>query len=445
LKRAIDRNQNKNFPLSAEELGVYHSMNSTLSPLLAQVDNLLDDNVAEQKIIRVELKNLLQSFSELQGKLGNVENTAVESIVERTSQRLNLTEDKKEQLREGLIAKQKDTNWLFENFGNLVHAQNAYLNVAGDIISKTYTESRFGHLPIAKDFLNKLDKLGFLPERAKEFKKGNYFESIHDFEKIEKDALAKRTALYNALLPKAEELTPEQYNEAAKKGTLKLFDEATQNKLYDDFRQWEEETYKELMFSKDVMDERRSRLEGFSDITVSFERNMSIAYSQIMRDVEKDEKNRPIMTKEIKSQIEDERKKRANVKSIYDADGTPKAGLEISAKQGVESFELSPGVYLNIDRTKAQEDGILAFELHKLDSNFQAKTKTISDDFVARLEELEREDVQQALDFLYLNSYMGFSEQYYESIQGRDSIVDKLVSARGTSVNQLEIDQSFAM
>jgi hypothetical protein len=66
-------------------------MNSTLSPLLAHVDNLLDDNVAEQKLIRVELKNLLQSFSELQGKLGNVENTAVESIVERTAQRLNLT------------------------------------------------------------------------------------------------------------------------------------------------------------------------------------------------------------------------------------------------------------------------------------------------------------------------------------------------------------------
>lgn len=440
LQRSAERNRNANYVFSAEEKIVYNSLIGEMSRLLKEVKTSLVGsttmgNETKRDLIISELEKVTQQIADLEGEVGNIESNALVNIVGKAKKRLGLSTEKADKLLDDLQGVQKETNFLHTYFGQLIHAQNAYLNIAGEVTAKTVTEARLGHLYNLKPFLNKLEAIGIDPTTLKKFAKGSYIEHIYNRTALEEAQNKAETAIYNSLADTADQVTEEQYKERFNNGKLKPLDADKAVEYSNQIRAWKEAKFAETMFTSEETKLRREKLQKYSAVTQGFEKIMSSSYADIMKNAEIVD-GVPLMTREMKDDIESQRKSRTEAKSLFDSAGELRKGLKSIS---LEEFDENNPNHVKVGNLQiakdstVESDGLLAFELNQIDNEkleqFKLKgdeRSVFSDSFKEMLSKMSE---TEAFDFVALNSYIGYTSEYYEQTKSPETLIDRLRTA----------------
>jgi hypothetical protein len=355
------------------------------------------------------------------------------------SDRLGANKEMEQMIREKVEQQMNEVNWFIMNFGTLSHSSNIFLNSLGHVNTKVAFETRKGFQDDFKEIGNKLGK--FKGKLLKNFIKGNYIESVYNFEQIEKDSRAEYERIFTHEFNTAYPTPTDQQKKSLEEFKFEGLDTKVINKILNTHQLWESETYKQSFLNQTFASARREELMKYNEVTQNYQKKYSTRYGEIVSEAEK-VNDIPVFTIEQKQQLEDLKKTRIYDKSpFYEGvyrDGILKAdAAEYKLdKDGYETdvVKINENLYIKLDTTKAHEDAILAFELNKIDNRRivdsakrgNSSKGILNDKFTAIFETLDSED---AYNYLVSNAFIGYSDNYYESLN-RPGIIDKLEQAK---------------
>jgi len=444
LERALQKNNGKTMPFSTEELAVYVSLRNEMKDILSSVKEMAMQAPESKDITTViqEIDKTLNGIVSLSGKVTNIESNVIDLVATQTAKEVGLSEEATQRLIDNLKGIQKDTNFLFKQFGSLIHARNAYLNVAAHINSKMTTEADLNSLTQGKKFLSKLNNKF---DNFKRFVKKGYLENIHNRDLIDQVLEQEELNLYNNFVKNKtelfeegfspKELSLEDFKNLKKQSALGLSVFGI-NEMRDALKIWRQDNIAENTLTKQEREERRKELEKYSKETQEFEKVQSSRYGEILNDAERitvNGKEVPVFTSSVKQNLEDLKKDRVNAKSAYD-NGELREGFELVSEQTEDSVKIG-NIFVKLKPNANRED-IICFELNKIDNGklekFQneGKEKRI---FTKDFEDIFKSlDSEEAYDFLTLNSYVGFTDEYYEDTKPKEgeTFIEKLEASK---------------
>lgn len=417
LERAIEQNKTGRFPFSQEENAVYNTFTNHTQQLLSEMNALLSKKDKEEAFIKTQLEDVLKKSVALQGKVGVRENNAVEAMLDRMVVKHNLTPAQREELGKAIAETQKDTVWLMSTFGSLTSARSPLLNLAGDVVARTTTESRQDYLNAIKPFTNLLETLGITPSRLKELRDGNYILNEIDYTAVDNEENRIKTELYNRYAEKS--LTPQEFRELERKGDIDLTPE--QILFYN--REYRQETakWKESFFTEEYLKKQDELFIDIPEFALDFHKRDRAQRAEIRSNATQN--GRVIYDANDRFEIEEYNKLRAEAMNPRDASGELKQGL-------IETF--TDGKYvLDLDTLgNPSEEALLAYGLHEIDrinkEQFDGSRidTEIPQAFIDELNKLETQE--EKLDFLFLNAYVGFPDSFWENFGQNSSILQKL-------------------
>lgn len=442
LQRAVKRNADNNFHFSSEEDAVYHSMITQfdryiLPSVTATLENKKLRTKAEDRILE-EVKKVSQGVEELKKTVKVDEETYKKLLVDTLVKRLGLSADKRAFVENKVYSTQKESNFMFTYFGNLLHSSNIFLNSAAHVVNKTDQERRQATLEQTLPFVQKLKKLNFLDgDKLKVFIRDGFIQNRFN-DKIREEALEQaRYDIYKSVT--GEELSLGDFLNRSNFNNLTVIQKSEIDKQLAD---WKLENYTLSALSPEEMRERKKRLENYSEVTQNYERVSSSSYADLMQNAEI-LNGVAVFTQDMKADFEKIKKQRSYDKSVYNLEGELRDGVEYrniqdyenSLENGQESDIVKIGNNLFVSLIPGTKDNasILAVELSKIDNNRinsikeNKEEREFSPKFIETLSQL---DSSQAYDFLMLNSYVGYTNDYYEGLD-RPSIIDKLSAELG--------------
>jgi hypothetical protein len=262
-------------------------------------------------------------------------------------------------------------------------------------------------------------------------------EKYHDYLFSDECIIEKLLSEDKLYFENGVELTKEEYLNLKENKKLPLKEKGF-SKFYEEMNEWRRDNISENPLSSAERQSKKEDLKEFSDVTKEFLKIHGNNYATIMQDVDYKkikgtDKEIPVFNNEVKFQIEELKKERVNAKSIYN-NGSLKSGIYFTEETTDGAVKVGNS-YIIIDSTSSEE-ALLAYELHKLDNKRMDDFKSgkiakagMTDKFRDVFSELE---AQEAYDFLLLNSYVGFSDEYYEAIKPKEgeSFINKLEAAK---------------
>ena len=466
ISQAADQaNKNNNF-LTNEEAIVYHSLRDVMSPTLAEIKEYLlrEQSNSTNKIIINEIDTVILEVSGIVGKINSQDNVIMNSIIDRIIARHNLPESAREALVAATKAAKEDTSAFYATFGQLTHARDPLLNMAGAVISDLHIDANTKFLFRTKPLQDEMRRLGFTEKDLKQFfAKGGFIKDIRDwgaFHKLEEGISAKILKDITGVAMSEEDIIkfkkdPKAFKNLteAEKPTLKTTDQ--NNRYWKQYRA-EMSPYVETVFKEEYYKKEEQKYKDYSisDLTVKERRNLSADRGTIFSRV-KDENGRMRFTDSDKYDLNAMSILRKKLKSFFDEEGRTKRGIKRTripfdktvkspeqVKVELNNIKQSPDILevngwrVEIDRNIATNEAIVAFDLNKLDAVYQLETdknssSKLSDEFLAELKEIEKEGRDEALEFFRMNAFVNFSEEYWNSIDQTAGIVERLNGVEG--------------
>lgn len=438
LERAAFSKKNGEFPFSQEENAVYEMYRSVTSQLLAEVKSLLttadlsnlsdtekNSIIKDQNNIAKEITAIQTKFSDLRGKVGVNENKTIEILAERTAIKHNLSDSQKQDLIKALEASQKDTAVLHAYLGSLVHARSPLLNLAGDVIANTTTDARQSFLKAAKPFIQVLEDAKILPKTLKTFKVGSYLRN--DINNTELDNFENRvkTVVYNKIADKKVEkyerglednLTPDQKT-AFSREVRTVMSEVRENFFTDKYLKEQEEKFASV-YAPALEYHKRDRAER-AEIRTRATKDGLVIYDN-----------------NDKAEIEQLNRVRNQAASFYTPDGELKDGIIQTYNSETEGYEYSL-------TEEPSEEAKMAMGLKEISDVIQASfPKTEKGQLPIKFLEMfnEMPSMENKLDFLFLNAYVGFDDSFWENYGSNKTTLQKLEEVK-TAENEDEISE----
>lgn len=436
INDALTAADKKGETLTNEESLVLSSLTDQTVPILAQMKDTISN--LDSKIFKKldsTIGNVNTEITTLKGRLANTENDILERIVDRLVSRHQLPEitynqdgtvrrEVRKELLDSLKAAKKDTSFLFAFYGQITHARDPLLNMLGSVIGDIFTTAEQNHLNRAKTLQDQMRKNGFKAADMKEFVKGRWITSLWDWEAFEKKEKELRVEVLSEISGKTKEelldnntflntlqaLTPEENTDYQTKTASLLRDE------------------RENGFNDEYYKEREKKLEALkiSKVTQSALRKLSIDRAEIVSKATV-EGGRPRYTLQDKYNLDFLNIKRKNMKSLFDEDGTLKAGIVEDANGKVEfegkRYSLLEGV---------SDEATIAFDMHIIDRDFQDEMKNkgetvekgLAKSFEEELSKIEDED--EAREFFLMNTNIGFSNEFWDTFDNSDSFINRI-------------------
>ena len=447
LQRAVKRNAQNNFHFSSEEQAVYSTMLSQFDRyILPAAKKTLEDKKdrtkAEDKILE-EIDKTISEVQKLKGQVATLDRKSKDVVVDLLAKRLDLNDEQRQFVQNQVDAQQKEVNWFFQNFGTLAHSSNVLLNALGHSISKVKYEEREGFLTDLQPFIKRLKDVGYLVgSKVKEFAKNGFIQNRFD-DKAREEAISQtRYEIYKDI--SGDNISKEEYDKMTTFPKLTVEQQAESERRFED---WYLDNIALSATSAEQVKLRKQELAQYSVNTQKFERNSRLQFFNIVQNAELQD-GIPVYTEDMKHDFEQLKKERYNAKSIYTTDGDLKDGIEYRSEEEYEStlikkegaqqetdiVKLSNNLFASLIPGTQDNDSILAFQLNKIDNNrlYINKTKNknnqgFSEEFIKRLSAL---DSKQAYDFLTLNAYIGYTNEYYESFNNQ-SLIDRLKEELG--------------
>lgn len=445
LNRVINQNENSGYHFAQEENSVYQNMVSKLEPMIANYNEQLKPKTPLEKQIKDKFENILKTLITLKGKIPANNRIAIENIVNRVIAKNNITGEEEQKFRNELTkvleAGQRDTNFFHTYLGTLLHSQNIYLNLAGDVIAKTNTDARRYYLPTIKNFLNKIEAAGLPIGNLKTLiDKDGYIINETSQSLLEAEEFKEKTEAYNAAT--GENITPESfkddlidslptdqrilYNEQLgeiKRGRLESF-------FTDEHIQRLDNTFVEINGNKIYRKE-------LPQVALEYDKFYRGQITQIRIN------NNGINTESDAYEISQLNKQRVIDTNPRNSDGTLKNGL-----REVYNNDLQRMVVEYDDSTITSNEDVLEAQkvyglqmidlLNKKFYEGSEKSKEIPQSFIDKLNEFETE--QEKWNFVQLNAYVGFPEDYWNNFANRSGLLERLNETKDGD-NNSEIDE----
>ncbi|MET0786891.1 MAG: hypothetical protein ABWY25_09310, partial [Paenisporosarcina sp.] len=391
----------------------------------------LDSKNREEVKIQKQISEVITKFALLEGKVGVQENTAIDRLVENVATKHNLTSEQVESFKQIINATQKDTTWLHAHLGTLINARNPLLNLAGDVINKTVNDSRNEYLRNIKKFTNRLTEVGVNPtELNKLFDKG-FILNEFDFNAQEQAELQVKTEVYNSI--KGTQISAEEFKVIDQDGLVLGKDEQDPKKLtFEQGRQFNTQVrertvvWRENFFTDEYMAKQE---ELFKDIPVE-----AIEYHKRDRALRSDIRANSTQVDGVTIydsnntyELQQLDKKRALNSASRDVNGDLKYGL-------IETFDEDTQTYvLELDsQVIVSEEAKIAYGLTKIAElnrkSFEgAEDREVPQKFLDKLDEIET--VEEQLEFLFNNAYVGFSDSFWDNFGNNVSLATQLREA----------------
>ncbi len=411
--------------------------------MLRGTAELIKENDPTSIKIKSEIEKTLLQISQLEGKVDVIESNALQNITNQIASENGMSETQKEELLKRLTSIQQNTNLFMTNFGSLIHARNAYLNVAGHIIEKTTTQSDLGFLSQTKPFISKIKDIANL----KRFTKDGYLENAHNRKVMEEDLLSAKWNIYNSLENSeidGEKLAEEAFRKDSGKSVKLTVDGATNYR--EQVKKWRQLNISENAFSLEEIEKREKKYDELNlpKEVLQYEKLVGSRYAEINQNAEKIN-GITVFDSDMKADLEQVKKERTNRKSIYES-GKLKDGLELTEE--LEDGAVKAGsVFIRL-KPNAGIDAVFAYSLNKLD-NFKIeefkkngkKESVITDSFREIFNTLEP---REAIEFLNNNTYVGFTDEYYEDIKNKDSetLIERLEKVEDTEALIADIKEA---
>jgi len=442
LQRSAKVNEQNSYHFTVEEVGVYTSLRKEFAGYIlpSVLDNLKALDLKEKgsdisnsvEHLISEIEKTTKDISELVGQVNNIQSEAVSVLADRIATEMNLNDEMKQRLITNLENEQKEMNWLFTNFGSLIHSSNMYLQMAAHVGGKTYIQANWDSKEGEKDFINTLDETGFL-NKSKEFFKDGYLENIYNDKKREEDVAKFKLDTYNRL--KKEENENWQNVEVLPQETDLSFEKQVEfDNLFDEFVT---KAYKLTPFTADETSTRRKKKEQYSAVTQRHLKESSTWYGNIIARAE-EINGKKVYTDEMRYDINQKKKQETYVKSIFNKSGNLKEGLnsEISEQEYQDSLEeglettivkIADNLFVSL-KENASDDAVLAFELNKITNERKEEFKNRNQaEFTPEFEKIFTSLIgKEAFNFLELNAYIGFTDEYYNR-DNQDSLTNRLI------------------
>lgn len=447
INQAADiASKNNNF-LTNEEGIVYSSLKNSMMPVLSEIkDFLVKENSSENKNLINEINSTILEVSDIEGKIRNQDNRILETIVDRMIIRHSLPQSTKAMVMDATKAALNDTTAFYATFGQLSHARDPLLNIAGTIIHDLEMEANVNFLRPTKDFQKRLRELGFQEKDLSQFFDNGYLVDIRDwnkFEEKESDISANILKEVSGTTLTIQEIKDLKRDPKSHKGLIMPQLNSEQNQEYNKRYRTEMSPYLETVFNEQYYkdEEKKYTDNNISDITIRERKDLSIDRGVLLSRV-REVDGRVRFTNQDKIDLNALNIKRRKLKSLYTDMGIIKTGLtepfegSLVEKISPDAIEVN-GKIIQIDRSIASPEAIIAFDLNKLDLLYQQEQRenptSLSSDFLEELKNIESiEGREEALDFFRLNTFTNFSESYWNGLDSSGGFIERLQEVEDT-------------
>jgi hypothetical protein len=438
LNKALKNNDKSKHPFSTEENVVYMTLLNQMRPILSEVGGLLELSKYNDRLIKAEIDQAIVGIQDLYGEVSKIDNYQVlENLVDDLAIKHNWSEDSKINYLKVAKAAKKDTNWAHAYFGSLNHAENPLLNLFGENIKKVTLQTYRYHANPTTDLLLTLESLGVSQKEVNSLRRGSFLIDEVDHQKVEDKVNEIELKAYNQFSGQAT-LDIKEYLIKKREGVLP-------DVPNDKFQEYREEVKDELnqYLERPFKDEYYTKKEALyeqENISLETRKWLSTISSDVASIYQraKDESGTIVLTEDLKFNLEQIAKERAFAKSPYTTDGSYKRGLS-----GVIDSEGNLEIVIVGDTS---EEASRAYELAKLDKIFlkdlqdnKKDKQGIPTKFIEEIEKLEAQgDFKGAFDYLKLNSYLGFNREFWDSLGGKESLMDRLSNVEGDNQQRAE-------
>jgi len=461
LNAAIDSSEKnqKSYFLSDEEAIVYQNVKEISSKAIMELQALLTKIKKEEKTRKYddvikELESTSSNVSKLIGKASIIDSQNVQRLVDKIMDKYPIAAENRAMIEKWINKAESDTNLFHATFGQLVHAKDGLLNLAGTIIKDMHLFAHDRYLSSVKKYQDKLKELGVTEsDIGKEFVDGQYILSEYDFNKFEQamDIIYAQTykeVVTEALTdPRTETSKLDIYKELSNMSIEELIALKKKNEL--EVLSLKEETShknKQRPLTKTLIertmidsyyDEYEEKLQkaDISDITKQRLSDYLSDVSSIKKKAYRKEGDKTILDYDSLSEFDKERlselhKSRKMAKSYVDEAGQLKAGLKYIIVDN--KFQIDPETgepLIGISSQAALSDEArIALDINKLDREFtKEKQENDAKLFYETLDKIDRtQGRESALKFLEANAYIGLSQEFWNNLTTGGGIVDKL-------------------
>lgn len=433
VERVVNDNAKQGRHLAQEEEAVYQNFVKRLQPLLAEISDKLSTKNPQEKAIKERIDSALLKSTQLKGKINQNTNASIERLINRIVIAQNMTPQTEERFRaetqKVLEAANKDTGWFQAYLGQLNHAQNPLLNLAGDVIQRMVTDSRAYFLQPTRALSNKMREIGFdISKLNVLIDKDGYIHNETDQAKLEAIELNDKTSLYNSVT--GENISTKKFNEDLV-NNLSIED---RNLYYNQLSEIQK-SRRESYFSQEYLDKLNNAsvtIDGQSiqkqDLPLSalqYDNEFRSLMTQIRVN------NNGINTESDKIQIQELKRQRQVDSNINYADGSIKKGLieEYNEDLGTYIVKIDFSAYDSMSDADIREAervyGLQMIDL--INRKFYEGTERpqgLPENFISELNKLETE--QEKWEFVQLNAYIGFKRDFWDNFGQNSSLSDRL-------------------
>jgi hypothetical protein len=465
-------------PFTTEQNIVYHSLKGVLTKALAEIKQLapqMDYNKETVAKISKDIDTIGQKMTDLEAKKKLHVTDAVDNLVQQVMDRHNLPEEYRERVQNWIKTAEHDTTFFHQNFGQIIHSRDPILALLGVKAKDIEQERNQDTTNSLQNALKRFREIGYnVRNMGRDFvdKKSGNIISEYDWERFNAD-------LDNIFLEEYKKVAPKSdYQTTDKKGNTK---QMSDEDILKERRNLEQklspenkgELNRQIKKRKQPLVERRmndayydkfeKRIEdsGVSEVGIGY---IMAYYSDISSLNRKATKDGVIDLRNLdeydRQKYEDFLADKKFKKSYYDEVGNLKKGLKVDANGDVvidPAQTLSQDAQIAVDLNKFEGDFIKTVEQfteqYKINNNGQDPSQKEIDDFMASkdrrispkffdmLQKAFEVSPEEGMRFLKLNSYMGFSDQFWNDLQQNQSLREKITAPEVyTGDNMAEVD-----
>lgn len=444
MKAAIKDSQQKNIPLTYEDKIIYQSLVKDIRPLMSQLKSSIQENNLESKEWKQQIEsidNVNKDILDIEAVEDQVYRENVEGIIKRVQQAHNLPDSDAEQIRRWITKADSDTNILLSTFGQMLHAKDGMLNLLAYTIKNMTNEGDWEWFQKTKNLQNLMRQNGVSEaDLGKLFVDGRFIVSKYDMNAFNAELDKVFLETYKKFVNVGDKTDEELLKERREK-TLPLMEDTVQNQYEVELRRRQDELtertykkeyyeeYEKKLIDNDISAETRAYLTGY------FNELATIKLKSLREGVD----GNTITDQSLLSSADRERLKqiqqtRREAKSYYNNHtGQLKDGLRPIQELGRNVLDENGRIQMEL-LPNASVEARVAYDLNKLDaSNEISLEKGITKRFIDELREIERtKGRSEALEFLKMNSFIGFKSEFWNSLTGGNGVVAKLRRAEET-------------
>ena len=450
IKAAIEDSISKSntWSLTPTENIIFHNLTNTLrlsinevGDHIQKIESLRKDR--EWQEIASSILNISEDLNKLEAVKKNTTTDALERMIDKETVDRGLSTTTRDNLRKWTLRAESEVNFVQATFGTLLNAGDSMLSLLGMQTIKISDKSNRDFVRTTKAFQDKISKLGFTEKDVSQFVDGkDFIRSEVDIAKFEAQKDKNFVTAYREVTGD-KDTKDEEVIAKANKGELNLTAEQDQEISLKSSEANEEEVVRRMLPKyyddlKEVYKKSNTSLKTQMKLRAYISETQAIKARASKIGNALDLSSLSMQDKLRLNQLEEGR---LQAKSYTAENGELKQGLRfakdeeganITDEKGRPVIEIDPDI-------KLSDEALIAHDLNNIDRSLPKEDKEFPLTFIDGLKGLPK---SKQLEYLKLNAFTGFSADYWNSIGGGKSTVDKLRKAKEDSPeNSEEIDE----